>query len=129
MYNMSGRLPLFLVNALKVSLTKAFFQDYWWSLNWQGQYNVNMVVAIFLLIYIYDVNIITFCRSVTIVFYFSLRKMDFTLWCPFSFHDEKKISYILFWDNCTTLKLCPYMHIFPLCPIGSFAFWTKWESV
>ena len=49
MYNMSGHLPLLQVNALKAPLTKTFFQNYWWSHNWQSSFNVNMVVVIFLL--------------------------------------------------------------------------------
>ena len=49
--NMSDHLPLLQVYALKAPLTKAFFQNYMWSHNWQDPYNVNMVVAIFLLMY------------------------------------------------------------------------------
>ena len=33
---------------------------------------------------------------------------------PFSFHNAKKISYVLLRDNCTALKVCPYMRIFPI---------------
>ena len=46
MHNMSCHLPLLQVKALKAPLTMAFFQNYWWSHNWQGPYNMNVVVAI-----------------------------------------------------------------------------------
>ena len=51
MYNMSGHILLLLVNRLKAQLTKTFFQNHWWSHIWQGPFNVNMVVAILILIY------------------------------------------------------------------------------
>ena len=42
------------------------------------------------------------------------RERDIISRRPFSYYDAKKISYVLFCDNCTVLKVCPYMHIFPL---------------
>ena len=45
---------------------------------------------------------------------FLLRKSDITMRHPFSFHDAKKISYVLFCDNCTAFKAYSYMPISPL---------------
>ena len=53
---------------------------------------------------------------------FLLRKRDITSRRPFSFNDAKKISYALFCENCTALKVCPYMHIFPLAQSVHFLF-------
>ena len=36
---------------------------------------------------------------------FLFRKRDITSRRPFSFHDAKKISYVLFCDNCTALTV------------------------
>ena len=107
MYNMSGHLPLLLVNPLKAPLTKTF--------NWQGPYtsNVNMVVAIFILIYMTSI-LLTFSVPIHEFSTFLLRQRDITSRHPFSFHDAKNISYFLFCNNCTALVVCPYMRIFPL---------------
>ena len=113
MYNMPCHLPLLQVNALKAPLTKAFFQNYWWSHNWQGPYNVNMVVAIFLLMYMTSISL-PFAVQLQEFSTYLLRKRDITSRCPFSLHDAKKISYVLFCDNYTALKVYPYIHIFPL---------------
>ena len=110
MYNMSGHLPLLQVNALKAPLTKALFQNYCWSHNWQGPHNVNMVVAIVLLMYMTSI-LLPFAVRIQECSTFLLRKRDITSRRPFSLHDAKKISYVLFSDNCTTLKACPYMRI------------------
>ena len=77
-------------------------------------FHVNMENATFLLKCM-TFNIINFCRPRTSIFYFVLlRKRDITLRHP-SFHDAKEISYyVLFCDNFTVLKVCPYMRIFPL---------------
>ena len=45
---------------------------------------------------------------------FLLKKREITARHPFSFHNAKKISYVLFCDNCTAFEECPYMRIFPL---------------
>ena len=47
MHNMSGYLSLLLV---KAPLTKTFFQYNWWghTCNWEGQYNVNTAVAMYM---------------------------------------------------------------------------------
>ena len=113
MYNMSGHLPLLQENSLKTPLTKAFFQNYWWSHNWQGPYKVNMVVVIFLLMYMTSI-LLPFAVPIQEVSTFLLTKTDITSRRSFSFHDAKKISYFLFCDNCTALKVCPYMCIFLL---------------
>ena len=112
MYNMSGHLPLLQVNALKAQLTKALFQNYWCSHNWQGPYNVNMVVAIVLLLYMTSI-LLPFDVRIQECSTFLIRKRDITSWRPFSFHNAKEISYALFCDNCTAFKVCLYMRIFP----------------
>ena len=101
MYNMSGHLPLLLVNPLNAQLAKTFFQHYWWSHNWQGPFNVNMVVAILILIYMTSI-LLAFVVSIHQISTFLLRERDITPRHPFSFHDAKNISYVL---------LCAY---FPL---------------
>ena len=105
--------PLLQVNALKAPRTNAFFQNYWQSHNWKGPYNVNMVVAIFLPLYMMSI-LLLFTVPIQEFSTFLLRKREITLRRPFSFHDAKKIAYVLFCDNCTTFKVCPYMRIFPL---------------
>ena len=110
---MSGHLPLLQVNALKAPLTNQSFQNYWWSHNWQDPYYVNMVVAIFLLMYMTSI-LLPFSDPIQEFPTYLLRRGDITSRRPFSFHDAKKISYVLFCDNCTALKVCPYMRIFPL---------------
>ena len=113
MYNISGHLPLLLVNPLKAQLTKAFFQNYLWSHNWQGPFNVNMVVAIIILIYITSI-LLTFAVPIHQFSTLLLRERDITSWHPFSFHDAKNISYVLFRNNCNTLVVGHSMRIFPL---------------
>ena len=113
MYCISGHLHLLQVNALKAPLTKAFFQNYWWSHNWLGPYNVNMMIAIFLRMYMTSI-LLPFADRIQEFSTFLLRKRDITSRRPFSFHDAKKISYVVFCDNCTVLKVCPYMRHFPL---------------
>ena len=110
---MSGHLPLLQVNALKAPITKAFFQNYWCSYNWQGPYNVNMVVVIFLLMYMTS-KLLPFAVRIQEFSTFLLRERDITSRRPFSFHNAKKISYVLLCDNCTALKVYSYMRIFPL---------------
>ena len=70
MPNMSGHLPLVQVNALKAPLTKAFSPNYWDSHNWQGPYNVNMVVVIFLQMYM-----------TSILLPFAVRAQEFSTFC------------------------------------------------
>ena len=72
-----------------------------------------MVVAIFLLMYMTSI-LLPFAVPIQEFCTFLLRKRDITSRIPFSFHDAKKISYVLFCDNCTALKVCPYMLIFYL---------------
>ena len=110
---MSGHLPLLQVYALKAPLTKTFIQNYWCSHNLQGPYNVNMVVVIFLLMYMTSISL-PFAVWIQEFSTFLLRENDISSRCPFSFHNAKKISYVLLCDNCTALKVCPYMRIFPL---------------
>ena len=72
-----------------------------------------MVIAIFLQMYMTSI----FIPSVVRIQEFStvlLRKRGIISRYPLSFHDAKNISYVLFCDNCTALKVCPYMRIFPL---------------
>ena len=72
-----------------------------------------MVIAIFLLKYMTSI-LLPFAVLTQEFSTFLLRKRDITSRRSFSFHDAKKISYALFCDNCTALKVCPYMRIFPL---------------
>ena len=72
-----------------------------------------MVVAIFLQMYMTSL-LLTFTVPLQEFCTFLLRKLDITSRLPFSFHEAKKISYVLFCDNCNALKVCPYMRIFPL---------------
>ena len=72
-----------------------------------------MVVAIFLLMYMTSI-LLPFAVPIQEISTFLLRKGDITSRRPFSFHDAKKNSFVLFCDNCTVLNLCPYMRIFPL---------------
>ena len=72
-----------------------------------------MVVAIILLMYM-TLIVLPFADPIQEFSTFLLRRRDITSRRTFSFHDAKKISYVLFCDNCTALKVCPYMHIFPL---------------
>ena len=72
-----------------------------------------MVLAIFLLMYMTSI-LLTFVVPIEDCSAFLLRKRDIISRLPFSFHDAKKIPYVLFCDNCTALKVCPYMRIFPL---------------
>ena len=120
MYNMSGNLLLFQVNALNAPLTKAHFQNYWWSYIWQGPYNKNMVVAIFILMYMTSI-LLPFAVPIQEFYTFLLRKRDMTSRGPFSFHDAKKISYALFCDNCTALNIgmSLYAHL-SLCSFNQF---------
>ena len=113
MYYMSGHLPLLLVIALKASLTKAFFPKLLVKCNWQGPYNVNIVVVIFLLMNMTSISL-PFAVWIQEFSTFLLRKRDITLRHPFSFQDAKKIPYVILCDNCTALKVCPYMRIFSL---------------
>ena len=92
--------PLLQVNVFKAPLTKEFFQNYWWSHNWQGPYNVNMVVAIFLLMYMTSILLLIQEFST-----FLLRKRGITSRRPFLFHDAKNNSHVLFCDNCTAFSL------------------------
>ena len=113
MYNMSGHLPLLLVKPLKAQLTKTFFQNYWLSHNWQDQFNVNMVVAILIIRYMTSI-LLTFAVPITSFLQVLLREREISARHPFSFHDAKNISYVLFCDNCTALAVGPSMRIFPL---------------
>ena len=113
MYNMSGHLPLLQVNSLKAPLTKVFSQNYWCSHSWQGPYNVNMVVVIFLQMYMTSI-LSPFAVWIQEFSTFLLRERDITSRRPFSFHNAKKISHFLLCDNCTVLKVRPYMRIFLL---------------
>ena len=72
-----------------------------------------MVVVIVLLLYMTSI-LLPFDVRIQECSTFLLRKRDITSQCPFSFHNAKEISYALFCDNCTALKVCPYMRIFPL---------------
>ena len=66
---------------------------------------------------VYDVNIITFWllpSRYNSFLLFLLKKRDITSRRPFLFHDLKKMSFVLVCDNCTALKVCPSMRIFPL---------------
>ena len=69
-----------------------------------------MFVAIFLLMYMTSI-LLPFVVPIQEFATFVLRKKGITSRCPFSFHDAKKMSYVLFCDNCTAFKVCPYMHI------------------
>ena len=111
MYNMSKHFHLLQVYALKAPLTKAFFQNYWCSHKCQGPYNVNMVVVIFLLMYMASL-LLSFAVRIQEFSTFLLRERDITSRRHFSFHNAKKISYVLLCDTCTALKVCPYMCIF-----------------
>ena len=72
-----------------------------------------MVIAIVLLLYM-TLILLPFDVQIQECSTFLLRKRDITSLCAFSFHNAKEISYALFCDNCTALKVCPYMRIFPL---------------
>ena len=72
-----------------------------------------MVVVIFLLMNMTS-KLLPFAVRIQEFSTFLFRKRDITLRHPFSFHDAKKIPYVLLCDNCTVLKVCPYMRIFPL---------------
>ena len=66
---------------------------------------------------------INFCRQYTQIFYtVLLRKRDIISRHPFSFHNVKKIAYVLFCYNCTALKLCPDMRIFPIAKLVHLLF-------
>ena len=73
---------------------------------------MNMVVVIFLLMYMTSI-LLPFAVRIQEFSTFLLRERDITSRRPFSFHNAKKISYVLLCDNCTALKVCPYMRIFP----------------
>ena len=114
-YNMSGHLPLLLVNPLKAQLTKTFFQKYRWSHNWQGPFNVFKYDGCDINSNIYMTSILlTFAVPIHMFSTFFIRERDITSRHPFSFHDSKNISYVLFCDNCTPLVIGPSMRIFPL---------------
>ena len=102
--------PSVVSKCVKTTTYKGIFPKLY---NWQGPYNVNMVVPIFRLMYMTSI-LLPFVVPIQEFSTFVLRKRDITSRCPFSFHDAKKISYVLFCDNCTAFKVCPYMHIFPL---------------
>ena len=102
--------PLLFVNVLQVQLTTTFFQNYWWS----HITNVNMVVTILLLTYTVYMTLILLTFAVPLVFYFFAQKAGHHPWHPFSSHDARKISYVLFCNNKTAIKIYPYMDIFPL---------------
>ena len=72
-----------------------------------------MVDAILLLMYMTSI-LLPFAVRIQEFSTFLLGKRDITSRRPFSFHEAKKISYVLFCGNCTALKVCPYMRIFPL---------------
>ena len=57
----------------------------------------------------YDVNIITFCRPDTRVFYFYVQREGHHFAAPLLISRCEELC-----DNCTALKVCPYMRIFPL---------------
>ena len=71
-----------------------------------------MVVVIFLLMYMTSI-LSPFAVRIEEFSTFLLRERDITSRRPFSFHNAKKISYVILYDNCTALKVCPYMRIFP----------------
>ena len=116
--------PFLKVNALKAPLTKAFSQNYWCSHNWQGPHNVNMVVVIFLLMYMTSI-LLPFADRLQEFSTCLLRERDITSRHPFSFHNAKKISNVFLFDNCTAFVkgMSLYAYLSP-CSIGSFAFWT-----
>ena len=103
----------YLGNTLKAQLTKTFFFKYWWSHNWHGPFNVNMVVVILILIYLMSI-LLTFAVPIHQFSTFLLRESDITSRYPFSFHNAKNISYVMCCDNCTALVVGLSMHIFPL---------------
>ena len=74
---------------------------------------MNMEVAVLLLICMKSI-LLTFAFPIHEVSTFLLIKRDITTRHPFSFHDAKKIPYVLFYDNCTASNVCPYMRIFSL---------------
>ena len=80
-----------------------------------------MVVVIFLLMYMTSI-LLPFAVPIQEVSTFLLRKTDITSRRSFSFHDAKKISYFLFCDNCTALKVMSlYAHLSP-CSIDFICF-------
>ena len=74
---------------------------------------MNMVVVIFLLMCMTSI-FLPFAVRIQEFSTFLLRERDIFSRHPFSFHNAKEISYVLLCDNCTALKVCPYMRIFPL---------------
>ena len=72
-----------------------------------------MVDVIFLLMYMTSI-LLPFAVRIQESSTFLLRERDITSRRLFSFHNAKKISYGLLCDNCTALKVCPYMRIFTL---------------
>ena len=65
-----------------------------------------MVVAILILIYMPSI-LLTFAVPIHQFSTFLLRERDISSRHPFSFHDAKNISYVLFCDNCTALVVGP----------------------
>ena len=98
---------------VKSETNKGIFPKLLVKYNWQGPYNVNMMVMIFLLMNMTSI-LLPFVTRIHECSTFLIRKRDITLRHPFLFHDATKISYVLLCDNCTALKVCPYMRIFPL---------------
>ena len=74
---------------------------------------MNTVVEIFLLMYMTSI-LLPFAVRIQEFSTFLLREREITSRRPFSFHNAKKISYVLLSDNYTVLKVCPYMRIFLL---------------
>ena len=72
--------------------------------------NVNMVVAILILIYMTSI-LLTFSVPIHQFSTFLLREGNISSQHSFSFHDAKSISYVLF---CTALVVGPSIRIFPL---------------
>ena len=96
------------------------FQNYWLSHNWQGQYNVNIMIAILLQIYMTSI-LLTFAVPIHAFSTFLLGKRDITSRHPFSFMMRRN-----FHMSCIVTTVLPYRYVliyvtFP-SSIGSFVF-------
>ena len=105
MYDMSGHLPLLQVNAYKAPLTKAFSQNYWWSQNWQGPYNMNMVVGIYLLMYMTSI-LLPFAVLIPEFSTFLLRKRTSLRGAPSHFTMRRK-----FHMSCFVTTVLPQRYV------------------
>ena len=80
--------------------TKTLFQNYWWSHNWHGPYNANMVVAIFLLMFM-----------TSIVLIFAVLMQHFPFFCSERGTSPRGTPII---SRCEDNFICPVIVLFSL---------------